>query len=98
MQEITGRKRDKVWAASDLLSELTVLDSRIAVRMRRRRRIDEVKAPLSATGGTVRMWHSLTGPFGRQARLALQGRAAKERKKRLKRAARTSITITKDQP
>lgn len=36
VQEITGRKRDKVWAASDLLAELTVLDSRIAGGMRRR--------------------------------------------------------------
>lgn len=36
IQEITGRKRDKVWAASDLLAELTVLDSRIAAGMRRR--------------------------------------------------------------
>lgn len=36
VQEITGRKRDKVWAASDLLAELTVLDSRIAAGMRQR--------------------------------------------------------------
>ncbi len=36
VQEITGRKRDKVWAASDLLAELTVLDSRIAAGMRGR--------------------------------------------------------------
>lgn len=36
VQEITGRKRDKVWAASDLLAELTVLDSRIAAGMRKR--------------------------------------------------------------
>ncbi|WP_424708433.1 hypothetical protein [Microbacterium sp. SLBN-111] len=36
VHEITGRKRDKVWAASDLLAELTVLDSRIAAGMRRR--------------------------------------------------------------
>ncbi|WP_242864291.1 Fic family protein [Microbacterium testaceum] len=36
VQEITGRKRDKVWAASDLLGELNVLDSGIAARMRRR--------------------------------------------------------------
>lgn len=61
-------------------------------------RKEEVKAPLSATGSTTRMWYSLKGPFGRQARLALQSRAAKERRKRLKREARTKTTTTKDQP
>ncbi len=60
------------------------------------RRIEEVKTTFSATGSTVHMWYSLTGPFGREARLALQDRAAKERKKRLKRAARAKNTPPKE--
>lgn len=34
IHEITGRKRDRVWAASDLMDELDELDRRIAARMR----------------------------------------------------------------
>ncbi len=34
VHEITGRKRDRVWAASDLMGELDELDRRIAARMR----------------------------------------------------------------
>lgn len=36
IQEITGRKRDRVWAASDLMVELEDLDSRIASAMKQR--------------------------------------------------------------
>lgn len=49
------------------------------------RRSEIVKAPLSPTGRTVRMWYSLTGPFGRESRKALQRRAARERAVREKR-------------
>lgn len=34
VQEITGRRRDRVWAASDLMAELDDLDRRIAAAMR----------------------------------------------------------------
>jgi Fic family protein len=34
IQEITGRRRDRVWAASDLMAELDDLDRRIAAAMR----------------------------------------------------------------
>lgn len=46
------------------------------------RRTERIKAPLSPTGSTVRMWYSLTGPFGFEARKALQARAAAETKLR----------------
>ena len=36
IHEITGRKRNRVWAASDLMEELDRLDARIASRMRSR--------------------------------------------------------------
>ncbi len=36
VQEITGRKRNRVWAATDLMGELTALDGRIAARMKHR--------------------------------------------------------------
>ncbi|MEV8136165.1 Fic family protein [Microbacterium aurantiacum] len=36
VQEITGRKRDRVWAAVDLMAELDDLDARIAAAMRTR--------------------------------------------------------------
>ncbi|MEV8273665.1 Fic family protein [Microbacterium sp. NPDC077184] len=36
IQEITGRKRDRVWAAVDLMAELDDLDARIAAAMRPR--------------------------------------------------------------
>lgn len=36
IQEITGRKRDRVWAASDLMVELEDLDIRIAAAMKQR--------------------------------------------------------------
>lgn len=49
------------------------------------RRRQVVKAPLSPTGATVRMWYSLTGPYGHDSRAALQQRAMKERRRRLKR-------------
>jgi hypothetical protein len=32
--EITGRKRDRVWAATDIMAELDDLDARIAAAMR----------------------------------------------------------------
>lgn len=35
IHEITGRKRNRAWAASDLMDELAALDARIAARMRR---------------------------------------------------------------
>jgi hypothetical protein len=54
------------------------------------RRPQTIKAPLSGTGQTVRMWYSLTGRYGHQSRAALQKRAAKERQKRLKREARAA--------
>lgn len=34
--EITGRKRNRVWAASDLMDALNELDARIAAAMRKR--------------------------------------------------------------
>ena len=34
VQEITGRRRDRVWAASDLMAELDDLDRRIAAAMK----------------------------------------------------------------
>ncbi|HOV99853.1 MAG TPA: hypothetical protein PLY19_00125 [Rhodoglobus sp.] len=59
------------------------------------RRAEVVKAPLAAHGRTVRMWYSLTGPYGHQSRQALQNRAAKERRKRLKRDARAAAVRPK---
>ena len=56
------------------------------------RRMEKIKAPLSPTGHTVRTWYSLTGPFGREARQAMQERAATERKKRLVSPATTDST------
>ena len=47
------------------------------------RREQVVKAPLSRTGATVRVWYSLTGDFGGDARASLQKRARTERNKRL---------------
>ena len=47
------------------------------------RRIEKLKAPLSPTGWTVRMWYSLTGDFGYEARKALRKRAAGERQSRI---------------
>ncbi len=38
------------------------------------------------------MWCSLTGLFGREARLALKDHAGKERKKRIKRATRKNTS------
>lgn len=46
------------------------------------RRPEKIKAPLSPTGSTVRMWYSLTGPYGYESRKALQARAAAETKQR----------------
>ena len=57
------------------------------------RRMEKVKAPLSPTGSTVRTWYSLTGDFGREARRAMQRRAATERKKRLSSSSTTEPTI-----
>ncbi|MBE1538109.1 hypothetical protein RB202_12205 [Micrococcus yunnanensis] len=55
----------------------------LEVRGLLRRRMEKIKAPLSPTGHTVRNWYSLTGDFGREARQAMQKRAATEQKKRL---------------
>ena len=60
------------------------------------RRTQVVKAPLSGHGQTVRMWYSLTGPYGHQSRAALQQRAAKERRKRLRREARAEVSTPKE--
>lgn len=46
------------------------------------RRPEKIKAPLSPTGSTVRMWYSLAGPYGYESRKALQARAAAETKQR----------------
>lgn len=46
------------------------------------RRPEKIKAPLSPTGWTVRMWYSLTGPYGYESRKALQARAAAETRQR----------------
>lgn len=54
------------------------------------RRVESVTAPLSGTGRTVRMWYSLAGPYGHEARAALQDRARRERKKRLKSNSRAA--------
>ena len=59
-----------------------------------RRRIEKIKAPLSPTGSTVRIWYSLTGGFGRDARRAMQKRAATERKKRLSDSSTTEPTTS----
>lgn len=40
IQEITGRKRDRVWVAAELLAELDDLDRRIQAEMRSRRMSD----------------------------------------------------------
>lgn len=47
------------------------------------RREERIKAPLSATGWTTRVWYSLTGDFGSEARAALRKRARTERAARL---------------
>ncbi|MBP3044834.1 hypothetical protein J2M54_14900 [Arthrobacter sp. zg-ZUI227] len=57
------------------------------------RRIEKLKAPLSPTGWTVRMWYSLTGDFGYEARVALRKRAAGELQSRI---AKTSTKNTKE--
>lgn len=62
------------------------------------RRIESIKAPLSGPGKTVRMWYSLTGPFGHQARASLQQRAAKERRQRLKHDEHGTTHPSKEQP
>ncbi|WP_217583748.1 helix-turn-helix domain-containing protein [Microbacterium sp. GbtcB4] len=46
------------------------------------RRTERIKAKLSPTGETVRMWYSLTGVFGHTSRAALQTRAKKATRKR----------------
>jgi len=46
------------------------------------RRTEKIKAPLSPTGSTVRMWYSLTGSYGYESRQALQKIAATETRKR----------------
>ncbi|MGZ0145366.1 helix-turn-helix transcriptional regulator [Rhodococcus qingshengii] len=43
------------------------------------KRAQKIKAPLSKTGSTTRMWYSLTGDFGYTARKAAQANAAKAR-------------------
>ncbi|MBG0718747.1 ArsR family transcriptional regulator [Microbacterium sp. 2C] len=48
------------------------------------RRIERKKAPLAPGGETVRMWYSLTGTYGHEARSALQERARKATRKRVK--------------
>lgn len=100
------QSKDEVWLTYDRVEDWYGIKPKSAqnglTELRKmgllHRRREEVKAPLSATGSTVRMWYSLTGPFGRQARIALQNRAAKERQKRLKNAARADVTTTKEQP
>lgn len=49
------------------------------------KREETIVAPLSPTGSTTRVWYSLTGDFGSDARKAMQQRAKKERKARLRR-------------
>lgn len=56
------------------------------------RRIEKVKAPLSPTGWTVRMWYSLTGDFGYESRKAMRQLAAGERQSRLAKATQTMKT------
>ncbi|WP_424449859.1 hypothetical protein [Microbacterium arborescens] len=98
--------KDEVWLTYDRIEDWYGIKQKSAqnglTELRKagllHRRTEEVKTSLSATGGTVHMWYSLTGPFGREARLALQNRAAKERKKRLKRAARSQTPHPKEQP
>lgn len=52
------------------------------------RREETISAPLSPTGSTTRVWYSLTGDFGRDARTALRKKAMKERNTRLKRGTK----------
>ena len=56
------------------------------------RRMEKIKAPLSPTGSTVRIWYSLTGDFGREARRAMQKRATTARKNRLSSSSTTEPT------
>ncbi|MHB1490527.1 MAG: hypothetical protein ACYCTH_08520 [Cellulomonas sp.] len=51
------------------------------------KREEVIKAPLSKTGMTTRVWYSLTGDFGSDARASLQKRAQSERSKRLAKEA-----------
>jgi hypothetical protein len=48
------------------------------------RREERVKAPLSATGWTTRVWYSLTDEYGALARAALRRKARTERRARVK--------------
>lgn len=51
------------------------------------KREERISAPLSPIGYTTRIHYSLTGPYGQQARAALQKQAKSERAKRLRKAA-----------
>ncbi|WP_447925103.1 hypothetical protein [Georgenia muralis] len=45
-------------------------------------REERIKAPLSSTGYTTRVWYSLTGAYGTETRKALRAKASKARKRR----------------
>lgn len=93
--------RSEVWFTYDNVREWYGITSKSAQKgmselerlgvLRRRREF--VKAPLSPTGSTTRMWYSLTGPYGHESRAALQRRAAKERKKRLRLDANLEVSM-----
>lgn len=59
------------------------------------RRIETIKAPLSKTGSTSRIWYSLTGDFGFEARKAAQANADKARKRKKKAAVEPSAKVKK---
>jgi hypothetical protein len=50
------------------------------------KRVERVKAPLSAIGSTTRTYYSLTGDFGHEARAGQRRLARQERAKRVKKA------------
>lgn len=59
------------------------------------RRYETVKAPLSPTGKTTRIWYSLTGAYGHESRRALQARAAKERRRKAAGGKRRKVVKAK---
>lgn len=60
------------------------------------RRGQKIKAPLSPTGSSIQMWYSLTGPYGHQARRALQARA-KDATRQRRAAADVSTDPSKEE-
>ncbi|MFE6965655.1 hypothetical protein ACFVAJ_11090 [Agromyces sp. NPDC057679] len=97
-------KKDEVWLTYDNVDEWYGIKPKSAQKGLTElqalgilsRRAEVVKAPLASHGRTVRMWYSLVGPYGHQARAAKQTLAKNERRKRLKFESKTA-TNPKDQ-